>query len=195
MNQHNDEAKLQKLKKQIEETTGRKMSTPKDFELLTLHIYDRTNTLISATTLKRFWGYIDKGEKKHEIRQSTLNVLAQYVGRCDWDSFCKQDVEIDDTSNLLYGRKTLFSADLHSGDRLQIFWRPNRLVTLRYSGNNVFLVIDSQHSKLSIGDTFKCNAFVQDMPLILTDLIHESQAPCSYVCGKQGGISFNQLRQ
>ena len=41
----------------IEEVSGRKMQTPRDFDLLSASIYHSTNNLINPSTLKRIFGY------------------------------------------------------------------------------------------------------------------------------------------
>lgn len=181
------------LRRLIEEVTGRKMRTPKDFDLLALRIYDRTRMQLSVSTLKRFWGYVAKEDAgRGELRLSTLNIMANYVGYVSYDAFChREDVdEAADSSNPYYGKRTLAAADINVGDVVDLMWAPNRLVRIRYSGNNVFAVIESRNSKLSVGDTFNCSFFVEHLPLTLINLIHDGQPPCTYVCGKVGGITF-----
>lgn len=188
-----DKPEYTDLRRMVEETTGRSMQTPKDFDLLVLRIYDRTNVLLSTSTLKRFWGYVAKqDETRGELRRSTLNTLSAYVGYTDWQAFCNRTgaQQGEDTSNLFYGHKQLTADKLQPGDMLTLMWNPDRLVKLRYSGNDVFMVTESQHSKLAVGDTFKCHAFVEHQPLTLVDLVHLGMPPCGYTCGKAGGIRF-----
>ena len=71
----------------IEEKVGHKMRTPKDFELLSDAIVGQLHQRISTSTLKRLWGYVSND---FTPRISTLNVLAQFAGYDDWDSFCKE---------------------------------------------------------------------------------------------------------
>lgn len=182
------------IRRMIEDVTGRKMQTPKDFDLLAVRIYERTNILLSVSTLKRFWGYVAKDDEgRGEMRQTTLNVFATYVGFADWDAFCnrKDSGEIE-TSNLFYGQKQVTTDKLQPGDTLTIMWKPDRCVTVRYSGNDVWVVTESRNSKLSVGDTFKCHLFVEHQPLVLADLVHDGLPPCGYVCGKTGGITFQK---
>lgn len=53
----NNVENLEILKECVEQSVGRKMSTPKDFDYLIARIYTLTHTHISATTMKRLWGY------------------------------------------------------------------------------------------------------------------------------------------
>lgn len=71
----------------VEESAGRKIQTPKDFEFLSEQIFDRLHEHISPTTLKRLWGYLSEPS---EPRLSTLNLLSKFVGYDSWETFCKQ---------------------------------------------------------------------------------------------------------
>lgn len=188
-----DNIEYEDIRRMAEEATGREMKTPKDFDLLALRIYDRTRVLLSTSTLKRFWGYTDKSnEKRGDLRRSSLDALAQYVGFTSWDAFCKRTSKSgeEESSNLFYGSKQLTTKSLTPGDKLTVMWNPDRRIVIRYSGNDVFIVLASENSKLSVGDTFKCHVFVENQPLVLVDLVHGEHAPCGYICGKLGGIRF-----
>ena len=86
MNQQDNNILL--LREAIEKKAGRKMHTPKDFDFLSESIFETLHQKVSATTLKRLWGYLQESSVP---RVSTLDLLAQYVGYADWNSFCQQD--------------------------------------------------------------------------------------------------------
>ena len=65
------------LRHRIENSVNRKIQTPADFDFLRGIIWDRTHEQISASTLKRIWGYIDGVD---ETRNSTLKILARSLG-------------------------------------------------------------------------------------------------------------------
>lgn len=75
------------LCERIEQVVGRKMRTPKDFDFLSERIFETLHQNISATTLKRLWGYLSEPVTP---RASTLNLLAQFVGFENWETFCQQ---------------------------------------------------------------------------------------------------------
>ena len=60
------------------------MMTPKDFDFLSESIFEEIHTRISPSTLKRIWGYL---QNDNTPRSTSLNILANYVGYDDWDSF------------------------------------------------------------------------------------------------------------
>ena len=92
MTQH-DQA-ISRLREAVETTVGRKMRTPKDFDFACQQIMSVTGNYVSATTLKRMWGYLSEPVTP---RRSTLDILAQYVGKTDWQAFL--DAPLDETSS------------------------------------------------------------------------------------------------
>ena len=79
---------VERLKEAIEERFGRKMLTPKDFEYLSAYIAEQQHETVSASTLKRLWGYIQTSSLP---RRTTLDVLARLLDFADWDAFCLND--------------------------------------------------------------------------------------------------------
>ena len=84
MDSETQEMFIAQLRQKVEETFGQEIKTPKDFENLSLAVSDCTKDYISATTLKRMWGYLTEPVTP---RRTTLDVLAQYVGYKDWAAF------------------------------------------------------------------------------------------------------------
>ena len=61
------------LIQRIEEVTGQHYDSPKDFDKLSQQIFFKTEEMVSPSTLKRLWGYIDSASSP---RSYTLDVLA-----------------------------------------------------------------------------------------------------------------------
>jgi len=78
---------IDRLKDTIEKKVGCRMRTPKDFDFLAEQIFETLHETVSPTTLKRLWGYLSEARSP---RQSTLNILSQFVGYNDWEAFCNQ---------------------------------------------------------------------------------------------------------
>lgn len=180
---------LIELRSQIERAVGMGMKTPKDFDILTSMIYARTHSMISSYTLKRFWGYLHSGD----IRKSSLNTLCQFIGYIDWNAFTNSNADVN--SSEFNFSKSLSSDMLIRGDRLRILWRPDRSIIIRYEGFNLFEVEESQNSKLHVGDRFQCHLFQENEPLLLSCLIRTGMPPSNYVCGKDGGITFQKINE
>lgn len=183
----NDEQLLyDKLKAEVERCVERRMLTPRDFEYLAMKVFDATRQYISATTLKRFWGYL--GQVKP--RMQTLDVLSMMVGYISWASFCDSlgnDMLVD--SNFVFSNNILASM-LSEGALVRLYWKPDRCVMVRYNGGEQFEVLESKNSKLSVGDTFFCAQIIENEPLFLRGLVHEGGTSSNYVCGKMGGVKF-----
>lgn len=61
----------------IEKMVGRKMVVPRDFAWLSEKVEERTQQRVSASTLRRFWGYVSEGVSASKF---TKNVLANFLG-------------------------------------------------------------------------------------------------------------------
>ena len=88
-------------------------------------------------------------------------------------------------------RKTGFS--LEKGTIIKLNWLPDRCITIEYIGLCMFKVLESKNSKLSKGDTFICERFVENSPLMLSNLIHDNSNPVNYICGKRNGIKYQLI--
>ncbi len=180
---------IEKLKHEIIKVLGRELKTPADYEFLCECVQKRTNERLSATTLKRLYGYIDRAGSPS---LHTLNTLSKYVGYKDFDCFCQGNNDIDSQSNLIIGND-LSTAQLISGQEIRLTWRPDRVCVIKYIGEGYFEVIKAENTKLSVGDTFCCHLFIKHEPLYLDNLIHVGSQPVAYVAGKKDGINFELL--
>lgn len=79
------EQALQQLRDALEASAGRQMCVPRDFERLSEQIFAKVHAKVSSTTLKRLWGYLKDGSMP---RESTLDILSQFLGHSDWQAFC-----------------------------------------------------------------------------------------------------------
>ena len=175
------------LRNLIEESVGRRIQTPADFNFLTGVIQERTHEMLSVTTLKRIWGYI---EGYDTTRYSTLNILTRCVGYKDWDSFVRNycSSHDDTSSNLLFG-KYIDAQQLEPGTKVRIAWNPNRECLLLSLGNGFFKVAEAVNSKIRPGDTFHCSLFIKDQPLYLDTLIQPEHESSLFVVGNRGGLT------
>ena len=180
----------EKLCKEIEAALNRQLQTPKDFEYLRERIYARLHVLVSRTTLMRIWGYI---EKDVQPRVSTLNILSQFLGYKDWESFQENAMlPKEQQSNPIMSRK-LSVSELVRGDRLRLSWQPERICDIEYLGELTFRVVASENTRLHVGDTFQCSLIIEGEPLYIDNLKQGNHPPTAYVCGKKSGVYFEFL--
>ena len=183
-----DRPEIYELRLRIETSIKRKIQTPADFDFLRGIIWERTHEQISTSTLKRLWGYVDGVDN---ARNSTLNVLSKALGYENWDAFIlKLKSENVDNSDLVMS-ESMSSSDLKIGDRLMIAWQPNRVCRLKYLGDNQFEVMESQNSKLKVGDTFRCGLFILGEPVYINDLRQNNGTgePKLFVIGNKSGLT------
>ena len=187
-----DELLTEKLKEYVENVAGFNMCTPKDFDNLAQSVFKETGSLLSSTTLKRLWGYI-REKRQQTPRNTTLNILSKYIGYTDFATFGKFQLIDGECESDFLTNNCLHAKSLLKGENIRLMWHPDRVVTIRHDGYEVFSVVESVNSKLSAGDTFRCGLIVEGEPLYLSQLIHEAGEPMSYVCGSEGGVKFRVL--
>ncbi len=182
------------LRKEAEQALGMPVRTPKDFDLLSSKIYEKTHEQINSFTLKRFYGYIDRGR----CSRATLDILCRFVGYGDWLDFVQKKKEENASESSSEEMTNMLTAEqLHVGDLIKLTWQPNREVLVRYIGDDNLTILDSQNSKLRAGEVYQCHAIVNKLPLVLKG-VKDSQgnsltAARVYVCGKKHGITFKLL--
>ena len=182
---------IQRLRQRIETSVGYSLHSPKDFDTLAEQIFAKLGVMMSPTTLKRIWGYLDNpGEPRH----STLEILARFVGYSSWEAFADstEEASLAEASNLILKRH-LNASEIAVGERIALSWLPDHGCTIKCLNEGGFEVLESCRSTLSAGDTFRCNVFIEGEPLYVDHLCHDRYEGVSYVAGKQGGIRFQLL--
>lgn len=174
------------LRQLVEESANHRIGTSNDFIFMSGEIRGRLNENISVSTLKRLWGYVDGYAS---VRQSTLDILARFVGFPDWETFVSDYCEVEgvQSSHRVVG-ESLFAKDLSVGDKVEIRWNPNRHLLLNYLGDNMFTITESENAKLKAGDRFLCQRFILNQPLFVDVLSDDGQAAV-FVMGNKGGLT------
>ena len=174
------------LKQEVERTFGRQLTEARDFEQLSHLLLSHTRERLSPTTLKRFWGYLMN--EAVQTRPHTLDVLARFVGYKSFEDFCAQAERLDEVQSGIKTEEKITAEGLRRGQRLIITWRPDRRIVVKHVGNSQFEIIEAEHTKLSIGDTFRCHLMIQHEPLYLDEVVHQGQPAMVYVAGQKDGV-------
>lgn len=171
----------------VEKQFERRPETSTQFIALMYSIESVTGCHLSASTLKRIWGYVHSSPAP---RISTLDILAQYVGLPSFKAFC-DDIRAgkEDTSAFF---KTAFIApeELAEGSLVEIGWAPDRLIQIEYLGENLFRVVSSKNSKLQVGDEFEATSLMTGYPLCLSGVLRGGKWTTPFVAGKNGGLTI-----
>ncbi len=171
----------------VEEYHSRPIRTTVDFEALSITVEQQTSERISASTLKRLWGYVSD---KHEPRRYTLDVLSKYIGRKDFETFCEWLTSQELSDSDFFTAKKIVSAELERGARVEMGWSPDRYIILECLGDNRFCVERSENSKLLVGDEFSVSIFMLDYPLYIPSVVRDGEILSSFVGGKSGGLTI-----
>lgn len=182
----------EKFLNEVRFVTGLKMNRHRDFVALSNIIFEKTHETISPTTLKRLWGVVT--DQKCNPSMHTLNLIAEAINYKSYKLFCKQCERrtrtCDNTSEVFFSIGC-YAEDLDEGDEIIVKWLPDRQCIFRYLGNNRFVVLESRNSKLDVGDTFSCEAFVENEVLNLHKLTHGGKDNLCYKAGLDKGIKFS----
>lgn len=184
---------LKLLIDRIAKMIDHKIETTSDFDYLSETIFRRIGVYISASTLKRLWGY---SSERVTPRLSTLSFLAKFVGYKDWKDFCQNNEKtVENTSAHILNRSLDVDKVLSIGDRVLLSWLPDRICEIEYLGNHSFRIVNSQNTKLKAESTFMCSTIIENEPLYIDNLVQDSKHHSAFVCGMQGGVRFEILNQ
>jgi len=175
---------------EVEKRYGRRLATSSDFEALSVVIEHEIGDNLSASTLKRLWGYVTLNPTP---RLSTLDILSRFLGLKDFRSFCGHLKESGECDSVFFTAKCIQSTDMAPGNILTIGWNPNRQVKLRYDGDNIYTVIDQVNSKLEVNDSFVNTTFMLGYPLCISRIKRGKEYTASYVAGNKDGLTVLEL--
>ena len=178
---------LGELLQQVEEKFAHRLSTTTDYELLSFVIEREIGELISASTLKRLWGYVSYSSTP---RIATMDTLSRYLGHKDFKVFCKVLRDSGAVVSSFFTSKAVESSSLAEGTRLLIGWAPNRLVRLKFLGGTTFEVESAENAKLRPGDRFETSEFILGAPLFISS-VRRSDGTLTppYVAAKTDGLN------
>lgn len=170
----------------VEKKFRKSVETSTDFTSLAVEIEEKTKERVSSSTLKRLWGYVTMATIP---RQSTLDILSRYIGHKDYKAFCENLKNSKAIQSMFFTSEFINSGDLKPESIVEIGWNPNRIVTLKYLGNNQFEVKSSINSQLREGDRFEASYFIKGVPLYISRIIRGDDCTTPYMAGKQGGLT------
>ena len=183
---------LNYLLTQVEKRYGRRIATSTDFEALSVFIEHETGELLSASTLKRLWGYVTS---RPTPRKDTLDILCRFIGYRDFRVFCDNLKTTDAFASQFFTGETVYSSDLAQGAQLTIGWNPNRLVTLKHLGGGTFEVLSSENSKLLPGDRFEVSHLMKGYPLFIPRILRDGRYTPAYIAGNDGGLKLLRVEK
>lgn len=191
MKREERELSLMLLRKAVEEKSGLRIQTSKDFETLAEEITDSRAGYVSASTLKRLWGYVKDTPGKHI---STLNVLARYAGYARGYSEFEASMNMKNEVESGYERKRVLDVlNLKPESLVEVRWFPDREIVLRSRGGILFEVVKSVNSKLNAGMKVRCARIVEGEPVIFDIPDEDGNLKLNFKGGKIKGVTWRLL--
>lgn len=178
---------LNYLLSEVEKRYGRRLTTSTDFEALSVVIEHEINEMLSASTLKRLWGYVSSNPVP---RISTLDILCRYIGKRDFLTFCENIKKSPEFESSFFTAKFVSSFDLQEGCTVEIGWNPNRVVRLQYLRGSKFKVLSSLNSQLKADDEFEVSSFILGYPLYISRIFRDGEYTPSYIAGSNDGLTI-----
>lgn len=169
---------ISKLEKKI----GRNLDVPAACEVLSNDIFSKTGELISVNTLKRLVGIIPY---QSSPRLQTLNIIAYYLGASDWRQLC---MDIEDEISGFGNDPGVESASLPDGSTVELRWSPGRRVLLLHKFADDFIVMESEGSKLRVGDCLRVRNIIEGFPLLARNLMRDGIVIGDYSAAKEYGL-------
>lgn len=182
-----DPEELERLKKEVENFVDFPIKGPDDYSRLSATLQAEGCGYVSATTLKRIWGYISDTGSNYNPSAYTVTSLCNLIGFKDFDEFSASDFPIQSRE---YTGKFVESRLLSEGTMVELRWQPNRICKLHHLKGTLFKVVSVESSsRLSAGDVVECSCFTQHAPAFIR-IFHEGKLPTTYVAGSANGITY-----
>lgn len=150
------------IKQKIQERFGREIRYPKDCELLATHITQACKTQVSASTVKRLYGFV-KGIR--EPRLHTLDIVAEYVGHKTWTQLLTSMDKTGEPPTIKIER--LKPEQVKRGQTVQLVYEPGKQVEIKRTGG-IYKIVVSNDRRLQLNDEVEFRLIELHYPLILT---------------------------
>ncbi|MDE6521842.1 MAG: hypothetical protein K2L17_03405 [Muribaculaceae bacterium] len=184
-----DTEQLQRLKEEVERRLPFPIKSPDDYSRLSDLLKDEGCGTVSATTLKRIWGYISDVGSDYRPNAYTITALCRLIGFRDIEEFTASDFPVQSRE---YNGTFVESRSLPKDSIVELRWQPNRVCTLQYLGNTLFKVISVENSTtLREGDEVECGCFTQHAPVYFPRVFREGSHPMTAIAGAASGITFS----
>lgn len=181
---------IEKLREAVARKYGKRLSTSHDFINLSNEMSDCLRDTLGASTLKRIWDYI---EPHRHARQSSLDVLARYVGYRDFSTLCQNIGASAADESGFFSARILYTKDVSEEQLIEIQWMPDRRITVKRSGDSSFVVVSSDNSRLLSGSVMSIPYLIEGRPMVSDVILPGHSVPMVYEAGRDGGIRWTVI--
>lgn len=145
---------------------------------------------VGETTVKRMFGILgkDSSERNRTPHNSTMDIVAKYLGYDDYKSLLKELNEGEFSSEFT-SMETIEADSLEAGTQIQLKYEPARILVMTYLGAGEFVINESKNSKLLKGDRIRLTHLVLGQEMIVTEVVRDGRTLGGYRAAKDGGIT------
>ena len=174
------------IRKLIEEKPGNALNSSSACERLALDIESNIGERLGFTTIKRLLGFTSE---QAEPRQSTLDILAGYIG---FNSYKELEDAINNIGDSDFDShaESVHSSRLPAEAEINLSYSPNRRLKLKHVNDDEFVVMESLNGSLKSGDIVFVDSFTSGLPMIAKDVIRNGERLGRYVAGGKFGINI-----
>lgn len=173
-----------KLREKIEARFGDQLKYNYQCMSLEHSIYQATGEHLGLTTLKRIMGF---ASYPHHPRRSTLDILSKYAGYADFEEFLK-DMETEEEVSSFEQVEKVEGGDIKEGESIKLMYHPDRVLTMKYLGEDRYEVTASQGSKLQKGDILRIRQIAVGFELLVSDVERDGRSLGTYIGARSGGV-------
>ena len=171
---------LKSLMLEVEKRYGRRLSSSKDYESLSVLIEYLINERISASTLKRIWGYVSSHPTP---REATLDILSRFAGFKNFKDFCNHIKQTSLSESEFFSAQSIESSDIPKCACVLLGWGGSCQAVLEYLGGFKYRVIESINNDLLPQDEFYTSGFILGVPLYITSVFRNGENTVPFVAG------------
>ncbi|HWY98054.1 MAG TPA: hypothetical protein VNY36_03110 [Bacteroidia bacterium] len=173
------------IKKKITGRYRQEVKYPKQCEALASAMNAVCGNKISASTLKRLWGFTKASEGQPRIW--TLDIIAEYVGYKSWE-----ELQNDIAGNKVSKNKRIESVDcslLKPGKRFTVMFGKVAFIKIEYKAKNWFTVLDAHKVALKAGDEVQIEKMQLDFPVLIKKMKRSGTLTTALIIGGVTGIT------
>jgi hypothetical protein len=175
----------------LEQKYGRRIRYHKDCDGLALAIKSLVGEPVSASTLKRFFGFIKNAGSPSLY---TLDIISRFLDQPDWDSLQKK---ISEDNELFFSDSSqdfLRSKEIMNGSEIELGCSENQKIVLHCMGNCMFRVLECMEFSLVKNDMLEIYMFGVSFPLFVHSIKREDKILGPYMAFRKNGIGYVKTR-
>lgn len=181
-----EEFYIKQLCRQIEKRFAHALDTTEDFAALSDAIWGITGERLSVSTLKRCFGRVNA---KLVHRNTTLSILARYVGCDDWADYTRSLRASISEESEFKPINAISISDMTVGCELKINWLPNREILVRHLGQSRFVILEEKNTKLLSDDMIEIALLAPGEPMFISRIVRGAKTMTGYLAGQLHGVN------